>query len=569
MSLTVNLRPKIHRKQWEPIFTQTPVAVATGCVFCAPTLPIPPGDGNQAYYIAGTSSIFQFAQKEEAFGQIPNSGSAGSFGAGCAMFWHPSGPTGTASAGTTTTLTTTSTINRDLRGYRMRITGGTNKGGEYIIKSNTWGANAVITIQDTLGAAFDNTSVYLLLTGHLWLYVPGGTSGFNYYDWALNTWTSRSIASGPAVTSNEGCLIGPCAANCPSDLGTASAGAATTLTDSSRNWPVNIWTRSMVVILSGTGVGQYRYISSNTSTVLTVDTAWGTNPDNTSVYYIFGQWADVASAGSTTTITAGSGTPWTASQWINYQVRAVAGTGAGQVAVITANTTSQLTFGAVGTGFDATTRYVIEGDDNALYFLGGTAVTLFKYSISGNTWSTVTPGVARAGAPAAGASGTYIGSVFDSLWMGVGAVSAGGPNGIKCNGRYIYSFRGGTTGTLDVYDIAAVTWVSAFSYSGASNETFQTGTTYADLDGVIYLQKDATGRFFRFEVARNEMIPWSTNNTTQGAAIDGARMIVMPYFDPTNGKKLRFIYWMLNTSSFMYRILEIARDLVAPMWNGF
>jgi hypothetical protein len=564
MSLTLNLRKKVHRKIWEPVFTPAPVTSAAGTIFVGDNLnlgqtqglvPNLPSDvGRQAYYVTGVSSFYWYNKQEEAFAQLPNSGSAGTYGAGAAGFVHPVGPSFTASAGTTNSFTSTLTMVRNVGGYRFRVTAGTNRGLEGFIRANGVGANAVFTTVDTYAVAFDNTSVIQLLTGRFWLYVPGATSGFNYYDYATNAWTSRSVASGPAITANEGCLIGTPAKETVVELGTASAGAASTLTDATRSWEVNCFARRMVAIISGTGAGQYRYVVSNTDTILTVDTAWGTAPDATSEYEISGLWSDVASAGSTTTITAGSGTPWTASQWIGQQVRAVAGTGAGQVAVITANTTSQLTFGAVGTAFDATTRYVIEPDDNAFWFLGGAAVTLFKYSISGNTWATISPGAARGGAAGAGTSGSWIANVPDIAWNGAG--SAGGPGGaLRQNGRFIYSFRAAGASTLDVYDIAANTWYSGITYVGS--ETFTTGSTWADWNGTIYGQKDATGRFFMFNVAKNELVPLTTNNITQSTAISGARLLFDQYYDPTNGKALRFITYLSNTSSQLQRMVLI------------
>lgn len=68
--------------------------------------------------------------------------------------------------------------------------------------------------------------------------------------------------------------------------GTASAGGATTLTDSSRAWSTNEWqTNYKVHIVSGTGIGQIRTVMSNTATELTV-AAWTTQPDTTSKYAI-------------------------------------------------------------------------------------------------------------------------------------------------------------------------------------------------------------------------------------------------------------------------------------------
>ena len=76
------------------------------------------------------------------------------------------------------------------------------------------------------------------------------------------------------------------------DTGTATAGGATTLTNSAETWTVNEWAGYELLITSGTGIGQARTIASNTATELTVSAAWGTNPDATSVYRISYSMAD-------------------------------------------------------------------------------------------------------------------------------------------------------------------------------------------------------------------------------------------------------------------------------------
>jgi hypothetical protein len=70
------------------------------------------------------------------------------------------------------------------------------------------------------------------------------------------------------------------------DQGTATSGGATTLTDTGKAFGTNAHATRSLNILTGTGAGQSRRIVSNTATVLTVDTAWGTNPDATSTYAI-------------------------------------------------------------------------------------------------------------------------------------------------------------------------------------------------------------------------------------------------------------------------------------------
>ena len=70
------------------------------------------------------------------------------------------------------------------------------------------------------------------------------------------------------------------------ESGQATSGGSTTLTDTNKSWSTNQWQNKWVVIVNGTGSGQSRKISSNTSDTLTVVTAWTTNPDPNSVYRI-------------------------------------------------------------------------------------------------------------------------------------------------------------------------------------------------------------------------------------------------------------------------------------------
>jgi prepilin-type N-terminal cleavage/methylation domain-containing protein len=61
----------------------------------------------------------------------------------------------------------------------------------------------------------------------------------------------------------------------------------TTLNDTRKTWSASSFTASYTLrIISGTGAGQARSISANTSTQLTVSSAWETPPDSSSFYVI-------------------------------------------------------------------------------------------------------------------------------------------------------------------------------------------------------------------------------------------------------------------------------------------
>jgi hypothetical protein len=80
--------------------------------------------------------------------------------------------------------------------------------------------------------------------------------------------------------------------------GTATAGAATTLTDTGKSLTTDAWLGKILVIIAGTGVGQTRNIISNTATEFTVN-AWTTNPDNTSQYVVVDEaWRVLGNGGT-------------------------------------------------------------------------------------------------------------------------------------------------------------------------------------------------------------------------------------------------------------------------------
>ena len=480
MATTNGNRKLLDLKRWE-FCTPAPVAT-TGGAFVASS-----GHFKQGQLFVSSATVhYLYNPQEDGFVQIPSGALAGTFGAGACGVATAVGPSGTATAGTTTTITTGLNLQRDLRGYSIHITGGPNAGVTLVIASNTLGAASVITVP-VQASAFTALTTFRLLTPRWYVLNAITASGtttanvFKFYDLALNTWTAAETGAtdgiAPAVViGTDSKLIGT-----PSWVGssyqqfatgTATAGGASTLTNSAKTWAVNQWTQSQVRIVSGTGAGQIRTIASNTATVLTTSAAWTTAPDATSVYSL-------------------------------------------------------------------------EGNDDFIYYMGSAAVTLFRYSITAGTWTTLSPAAARAAAPAVGMSGHWIFESADAAWTNESAIQ---------NGRYIYSFRGGAGAVLDRYDIAGNTWLSAVAYSPAT-EVFGVGSKYNYVGDYIYSQKDATGRFFRYNVVTGEQIGWTTMTYTQGAAIAGNTMFDASYVD--GATNITFLYMILNTSNIMLRCMVV------------
>lgn len=246
---------------------------------------------------------------------------------------------------------------------------------------------------------------------------------------------------------------------------------------------------------------------------------WGTDGKLVSPYLgTVAYDTGTATSGSSTTLVVSTAT-WTASQWVNYQCRITAGTGRGQVRVITANTGTTLTF-AAGATIDNTSEFVIEGDENAIYAMGNNAVTLYKYSISGNTTVTVTPSAARAGAPIAGMTAAFVGQTGNAGWANTSNIK---------DGRYIYSLRGGTS-VLDRYDIATLAWLPTNGVVYVSPTTFATGDSMFWSGEFLYIAKEGSAtvpqRFYRYSVIGNYMGVVTTDWYLNGAALLGSKMWV-------------------------------------------
>lgn len=251
-----------------------------------------------------------------------------------------------------------------------------------------------------------------------------------------------------------------------------------------------------------------------------------------------------ATSGSATTL-VNSAKTWATDQWVNYQVRITAGTGKGQVRVITANTGTTLTF-AAGATIDATSVYAIEGDENAIYYLGNGAVTMYKYSISANTWSTVSVTAARASAPIAGMTADWVGVTGDTGWANESAC---------LDGRYIYSCRP-TSGIIDRYDIASRAWLATTGVNYLPNLVLANGCSSCWDGRYIYLQVAGTAaiptRIYKYNVRGNYMEPFQEDWYLAGAAVAGNKMWIK---DLSTEGVVKWLYYIASTSLVMRRIM--------------
>lgn len=143
MAITVNLRKLLHRKAWESC-TSSPVATAAGAFIVSDKFDLI--NGARAFLVTNASSIYMYEGLEDGWAQLPNSGATGTFAAGACGEFRGMGAMGgsltqTATAGSTTTITSNRTIVRSLEGQRIRVIAGAGVGYDGTVASNTLGAD--------------------------------------------------------------------------------------------------------------------------------------------------------------------------------------------------------------------------------------------------------------------------------------------------------------------------------------------------------------------------------------------------------------------------------------------
>lgn len=543
----------LHRKEWQ-MMTPAPVTTAAAMFVIAPDS----GYRDVVMYVTSATVQYIYSHNEDGFTQTPSAALAGTFGAGACGAYSPWSITFTANGGSTTTVTVaaaTHNITGTAVGKTIEfISSGTNTGLRRTVTNvdNQAGAGTIkITFDYAVNTAVLTSHTFRLANGRFFAMSAGTTAAGSWkvFDKSTFAWqASLSTTNLPASWATDGKAVCTARHAMVTANGTATSGSTTTLVDSSKSWDVDEFAGLWVMIIDGTGEGQMVKIVSNTATTLTF-AAITTAPDATTVYQITagkpGYAIGVATSGSATTI-VNSAKTWTTNQWTNYQVRIISGTGVGQIRNISSNTSTTLTIPS-GATIDSTSVYIIESNEDNIYLLGNNAVTMYKYSISGNTWAAMAPTNARGAAPGLGMCANWVGETGNSTWADESVIQ---------DGRYIYSMRGGAGALIDRFDIAGGTagagsW-AAVTYIGT--ETFTTGSSAFQSQRYLYIKKDATNRFFKYDIVGNVMMPFSTNMYTDGVAILGQKIWVKS-LDST--ESVQWVYSLMNTGTALHREMII------------
>ena len=226
-------------------------------------------------------------------------------------------------------------------------------------------------------------------------------------------------------------------------------------------------------------------------------------------------------------------------------------TSVGQRRLISSHTAANPTVYTISSAWavtpSSTAQYVIEQCNDLVYF--GTSTTTACYTYQAGGWaadaswtsSTVSGGgkLQIPVRPAANAAGMC-------AWMGFAMTLDS-----QANARHsaIYLLRGGNVATIDVFDIATLSWSTgvggnAIAY-GNSATTFTTGTNalydpVGNAGRYAYINVSGGQRFMRFDCLNRTMEPYGYCYYPQGTAVVGQHLMWSLFIDGTT--KVPFLY---------------------------
>lgn len=368
--------------------------------------------------------------------------------------------------------------------------------------------------------------------------------------------------------------------------GFATGGSLTTLIDTTKNWPINYWARTVgrkVRIVEGTGVGNEITIISNTATTLTYATQTFT-PDTTTRYVIMDMFGTVSGAGGISTLATAptvAGTGYAVGDIFTI----TGGTAVGQVMVAAGGIPSVIrlidggTSGYTVTSGVATTNIVGTGTGLTVNVTAITAIgTTTVMQDNTKNWETnilIGKRLRFLTGTSQGNEYTIVSNTFNTITTAVGtapdsstayAILESAPRTFGChldmvinstdttqNSRYMYSFNGSGTVEMSRYNINTEHW-ELMSYF-PQFELPTTGTMYA-YDGVdrIYINLSPTlgmtGRIIYYDITTNTVENSSVVPYGHSTAVSGNRMEIIQTEDG-----LKYLYVMRHSAQEMWRTL--------------
>lgn len=215
---------------------------------------------------------------------------------------------------------------------------------------------------------------------------------------------------------------------------------------------------------------------------------------------------------------------WPTNFWVGAQIRFLAGTGVGQEATISSNTSNTITFGTTNTANGTT----------------ATPDTTTVYSI-------LPTGRRNTSSTTSGAAGA------DMKWI-YGRESGSNLTSVSSLGKYIYCFEGSATLRFAKYNISTMMYEYPFIMPWHHSTTFNLtdGTVYAyDGKNRIYIQPNTSAQFIYIDTDRDIMDNGATTNPAgNSTAMRSNRMIVK-----TSEDGLDYLYYQRSYDTAHFRTL--------------
>ena len=279
--------------------------------------------------------------------------------------------------------------------------------------------------------------------------------------------------------------------------------------------------------------------ATTTSTTHTDDQSGWTYYESTS--NIVGTTTNIKLASATTTITETSDTDFDGT-FLNTQVSG-SGSGASVVSVATTSAAwSAMADAPAALGAGASLAYPGSGD--YIYVLaGGVGTTFYRYSISGNSWSTMTaiPASVSSGGDIISTGNDYLYahrgssakdfyrySISGNSWSNMASTTvsfaAGASLVYPVSGDYMYATAGGggSNTTFYRYSISSNSWSATTSAPGTSGFTSGASLAYSGSGDYIYTFTGWVANFYRYAISGDS---WTIMTNAPGTIYDGGSLV--------------------------------------------
>jgi hypothetical protein len=236
----------LHRKEWQTM-TPADTATAAGAFVVNDTQ----NEARFALYVLSATVHYLYDHEEDAWIPIASGAFSPALTAGACGCYSDWSPTYTATGGSTTTITValnTHNINDYVVGKYVEFLSGTaaNLGQRRqitnVFTTGVAGSTITLTIAAAPGTVV-NTDTFRINSGSFFVFTSGVlATSFKRFDLATMSWGSALSITGVAATfGTDGRMVTTGIYDATYDSGTASAGAATTLTDSTKSWATDQW----------------------------------------------------------------------------------------------------------------------------------------------------------------------------------------------------------------------------------------------------------------------------------------------------------------------------------------